>query len=196
MDEADCCYSLCRFLLQLSRTLIFLLTTSRPLPRAKDPPFSSVARVSFRASAARNCHLEKWKKKMSKRFLLVTTLTTIVQTRLIVPGDIAPFDISTGVTDVEAIIKSNCEYGNSLPFRILEREFSRGSVGTIYKKKKKKGVEKFLRIHARCCNINTMSKVRLIVGAIKKKKKKYASGGFFIPILQIFRWQCREAGNN
>lgn len=56
MDEADCCYSLCRFLLQLSRTLIFLLTTSRPLPRAKDPPFSSVARVSFRASAARNCH--------------------------------------------------------------------------------------------------------------------------------------------
>lgn len=131
---------------------------------------------------------------MSKRFLLVTTLTTIVQTRLIVPGDIAPFDISTGVTDVEAIIKSNCEYGNSLPFRILEREFSRGSVGTMYKKKK--GVEKFLRIHARCCNINTMSKVRLIVGAIEKKKKKYGSGGFFIPILQIFRWQCREAGNN
>lgn len=62
--------------------------------------------------------------------------------------------------------------------------------------KKKKGVEKFLRIHARCCNINTMSKVRLIVGAIEKKKKKYGSGGFFIPILQIFRWQCREAGNN
>lgn len=195
MDEADCCYSLCRFLLQLSRTLIFLLTTSRPLPRAKDPPFSSVARVSFRASAARNCHLEKWKKKMSKRFLLVTTLTTIVQTRLIVPGDIAPFDISTGVTDVEAIIKSNCEYGNSLPFRILEKEFSRRSVSMMYKKKKK-GVEKFLRIHARCCNINTMSKVRLIVGAIEKKKKKYGSGGFFIPILQIFRWQCREAGNN
>ena len=81
----------------------------------------------------------KMEKKMSKRFLLVTTLTTIVQTRLIVPGDIAPFDISTGVTDVEAIIKSNCEYGNSLPFRILEREFSRGSVGTMYKKKKRSG---------------------------------------------------------
>lgn len=121
---------------------------------------------------------------MSKRFLLVTTLTTIVQTRLIVPGDIAPFDISTGVTDVEAIIKSNCEYGNSLPFRILEREFSRGSVGTMYKKKK--GVEKFLRIHARCCNINTMSKVRLIVGAIEKKKKSMEVEDFLFQFYKFF----------
>lgn len=45
--------------------------------------------------------------------------------------------------------------------------------------KKKKGVEKFLRIHARCCNINTMSKVRLIVGAIKKKKKVWKRRIFY-----------------
>lgn len=85
---------------------------------------------------------------------------------------------------MEAIIKSNCEYGNSLPFRILEREFSRGSVGTMYKKKK--GVEKFLRIHARCCNINTMSKVRLIVGAIEKKKKSMEAEDFLFQFYKFF----------
>lgn len=52
--------------------------------------------------------------------------------------------------------------------------------------KKKKGVEKFLRIHARCCNINTMSKVRLIVGAIEKKKKNMEAEDFLFQFYKFF----------
>lgn len=59
MDEADCCYSLCRFLLQLSRTLIFLLTTSRPLPRAKDPLSGSRIVLSVDHSQLSSRKMEK-----------------------------------------------------------------------------------------------------------------------------------------